>query len=74
MAKISLEEKEQQLKILAEKIKEEKRKINEQLGKDIISTLGLKYGSIDRDKTNEICNILKNHYASATGMNNEQSL
>lgn len=71
MAKISLEQKEQRLKALEQKIKAEKKKLNEQLGKAIIESLQIEYSSIDKAKIKEICDILITHYSSDCGVSNE---
>jgi len=64
MAKLTLEEKENKIKIMEQEIKEEKKKIDERLGKEIISALNLNYSEIDKDIIIQICNILKIHYVS----------
>jgi len=74
MAKKTLEQQEQHLKALEQKIKEEKRKIHEQLGKEIVVSLGLEYGSVTKDNINEMCDILKAHYKKSPGDNHEQSV
>jgi len=71
MAKKTLEQQEQHLKALEQKIKEEKRKVHEQLGKEIVISLGLEYGSVTKDKISEICDILKVHYMKSPGENHE---
>lgn len=62
MPKMNIEQKEKRLKDLEKEIKEEKRKLNELLGKEVINCLALEYGKIDTDKINELCEVLKTHY------------
>lgn len=70
MAKITLEQKEQRLKALEQKIREEKRKTNEKLGKEIILSLELPYSSVDKQKIKELCDNLKSHYSISSSENN----
>jgi len=62
MATNALAKKEEQLKKLAGQIKNERRKLDEKLGKNIIAALELEYGDIDDAIIDNLCNILKEHY------------
>ena len=64
MANNALAKKEEQLKKLAGQIKNERRKLDEKLGKNIIAALELEYGDIDDAIIDNLCNILKEHYTS----------
>jgi len=64
MAINALSKKEEKLKKLAGQIKNERRKLDEKLGKNIIAVLDLEYGDIDDTIIDNLCNILKEHYTS----------
>jgi hypothetical protein len=62
MAASTLEKKELQLRKLTEQIKNERRKLDEKIGKNIVAALDLEYGQIDDATVEKFCSILREHY------------
>ena len=62
MAINALAKKEEQLKKLAGQIKNERRKLDEKIGKNIVAALDLEYGKIDDATIDKFCSILREHY------------